>query len=318
MPTMQSAQDQALHVFFEEKQTGPFPVEAVRQMLQVGSLNSSALVWHEGMTDWQPIEDYLAAPAAAIRVESPIRAVPVETAPAQPQPVRATVAATTGIETVASSRKRAYGEPNLQMGALGAVLGGLVGMTIWFVMLKCLNVEIGLIAWGVGGLVGFGCRVLGGGYSRQLGWIAALCALVAIVGGEFLATKAKFGEYLDKMIGDLYVEQMNYAKQAVSKTTDEDLRTFLVTTRQGSEAQPKPATVTPEDLEQFRSKEMPNLKDFINGHPSKAEFDRAVRQKFNSGEMHWIILKSSLSLWTALWLFLGIGTAWRLGTGQTE
>jgi hypothetical protein len=60
------------------------------------------------------------------------------------------------------------------------------------------------------------------------------------------------------------------------------------------------------------------LKDFVNGQPTKAEFERDVRAKLNSARMQAEVLKHSVSLWTVLWLFLGVGSAYRLGVGETQ
>ena len=49
-----------LHVFQHEKQTGPFPLDTVHNMKRTGSLNDTAMLWHEGLADWQPIGPFLA------------------------------------------------------------------------------------------------------------------------------------------------------------------------------------------------------------------------------------------------------------------
>ncbi|MHB1309476.1 MAG: hypothetical protein ACYDC1_11070 [Limisphaerales bacterium] len=62
---------------------------------------------------------------------------------------------------------------------------------------------------------------------------------------------------------------------------------------------------------------MPQLKEFTNGQPTKAVFESELRRTITSGA-HGLILQSSLSLWTILWLILGVGSAYRLGVGEVE
>jgi hypothetical protein len=217
----------------------------------------------------------------------------------------------------AAPKKRGYGEPNLLMGTVGAVVAALAGMMVWYLIIKLTNIEFGIIAWGVGGLTGFGCRMLGGGYSVKLGCIAGACALVAIVGGEFLATKAGVNKLMAPMIAGAYDERMAYAKRALEAKTDEAIRELLAAEKSDGDAKVTPEAIKPSDIAEFR-KELPKLEAFTKGRPTKAEFEREFRERLDSAEMNALILKHSVSLWTALWLFLGVGSAYRLGTGTVQ
>lgn len=215
------------------------------------------------------------------------------------------------------AKKRAYGEPNLMMGTIGAVVGAFVGMMIWFLLIKATNTEIGIVAWGVGGLTGFVCRVLGAGYSRTLGFVAAGCALVAILGGEYLATQDAFDEFLAEALEGSYERHVAFAQEAVKLETDDQIRQFLAD--QGDEAGLPIAagTIMAEDIRSFRDEALPGLRELANGSPPKAEYEENLRETISAaarGE----VFKVSFSLWTVLWLFLGVGSAWRLGTGETQ
>src|SRR6185369_9670393 len=63
----------------------------------------------------------------------------------------------------AQKRVREYGGPSNMRGIIGAALAGLVGMIIWTLLIIVTNHEIGYVAWGVGGLVGFGAKTFGKG-----------------------------------------------------------------------------------------------------------------------------------------------------------
>lgn len=215
-------------------------------------------------------------------------------------------------------KKRGYGEPNILLGTVGAVAAGFIAMIVWFAIIKATNIEFGFIAWAVGGVVGVGCRILGGGYSQTLGFIAAACALVAIVGGEYLATKSAYDEIVDGILEEAYDARMGYAQRAQKLGTDQEIRKFIVLEWSDEDEQYTMDSVTQEDIDNFRDVELPELKEFINGNPSREEFEEKLQATFNSGSMKAMVLKESISLWTLLWLFLGVGSAYRLGIGETE
>jgi len=256
--------------------------------------------------------DYLRAYAASLAQAAPaarLAATPaIPRLPATPLPA---AKADTG------RKKRAYGEPNLALGALGAATGAFAGMMVWYLIIKFINYELGIVAWGVGVVIGFGCRTLGGGYSVKLGVIAGACALLAIVGGEYLGAKAQFDKFVEAAIPGAYEHQMDYAKRAVEKKTDEEIRVFLAAEKSDDDDKAAPQAITAVDIEKFR-KDLPKRQEFIKGRPTKAEFEKKLRDSFNSAEVKALVLKESVSLWTLLWLFLGIGSAYKLGTGQEQ
>ena len=68
-------------VFVDDAQRGPYSVPQLENFLQRGELNSSAFVWTEGMTDWQPIATIVTPPAPSRPVTPPVFA------PRAPQPM---------------------------------------------------------------------------------------------------------------------------------------------------------------------------------------------------------------------------------------
>src|SRR5206468_4318484 len=78
-------------------------------------------------------------------------------------------------------------------GIAGAAMAGLVGMLVWFFLIKVTGCQIAFAAWGVGLLAGLGARGLGREGSRGLGIAAGVAALVAIVGGQWLAAQSGAG-----------------------------------------------------------------------------------------------------------------------------
>ncbi len=66
-------------VFADNVQRGPYSVSQLENFRRNGELPIDALVWSEGMTDWQPIASVIAPPAPRVSVPSPLFAPVVVT-----------------------------------------------------------------------------------------------------------------------------------------------------------------------------------------------------------------------------------------------
>jgi hypothetical protein len=212
----------------------------------------------------------------------------------------------------AASPKRKVKEdsgPSDMRGVIGAAVAGLVGMIIWTVLIVVTDREIGWVAWGVGGLVGAGAKMFGRGESDGIGLAAAGAALIAILLGQFLATRHAMNRFTDTLQKMAYEEHVAYAKEAVAAQGDAQIRTLLAKQEVDEDETPDPATVSEQQISEFK-KELPKLKKVASGQVSQAEFKRendfSVPTSF--------ILKNSFSLFTLLWIFLGVGTAYRIAS----
>lgn len=208
-------------------------------------------------------------------------------------------------------RSAGYSGPSNQRGLIGAAVGGFVGMIIWAGLIVLTDREIGWIAWGVGGLTGFAARSIGRGTSPQIGFAAAVAALIAIIGGQFLATRHAVNTFVDKAVKEGYDGHIAYAKEAVNAKTDPEIKAFLV---KNQEVDGETSAITDADVDEFKREQLPNLRKAAGGELSRSEFERTNREAFNSIFSTSRILMSSLSLWTLLWIFLGVGSAYRLGS----
>lgn len=59
-------------VYVDNAQRGPYSIAQLENFLQRNELNSSAFVWTEGMTDWQPIATIVTPPIPSRPVASPV------------------------------------------------------------------------------------------------------------------------------------------------------------------------------------------------------------------------------------------------------
>lgn len=217
-----------------------------------------------------------------------------------------------------SLRQDAPKEKSILLGILGAGTAGFIGMMVWYYLIKWTGYEIGYAAWGVGFLTGVGARVVGCKGSMALGIFAGTCALVAIVGGQYLAVKNETDKYFDQSAREGYDHRMAYAKEAIAARSDAEVKALLTRTYADEGEELNNITITDEDVKSFRQDELPALKEFINGKPSRQEFEQSILQLKNSGSYNLMLLKESVGLFTLLWLFLGVGSAFKIASGVSD
>jgi hypothetical protein len=198
---------------------------------------------------------------------------------------------------------------NVPMGILGGVIAGFVAMLAWYSITLATDRHIGIVAWGVGVLVGVGVRTLGRDGSPFLGFVAAVCACLAILGGDFLLVGHVMNKSLRGFASIAYTGEMAAAREAVSLKTDAEIRKWLEENKkEGS------ASVSPKDIDEFRAHGQAEMQDFVNGKPTQEQFEKEFVARMNAFSVKMGILKETLSLFTILWLGLGIASAYRIGS----
>jgi len=75
-----------------------------------------------------------------------------------------------------------------------------------------------------------------------------------------------------------------------------------------------PSKITDQQVANFKQKEQPKFKQFLEGKPSRTEFEASVRTEFMNSVSFFDVLKDSVGLFTLLWLFLGVGSAWKIAS----
>jgi len=200
------------------------------------------------------------------------------------------------------------------LGVAGAVAGSLIGVFIWFLLIQSTGSPLLVLAWGVGGLTGLGAVLLTKRGGLPLGVASAICALAAIISGEYLAAKAIRNQEATRRAGIAYRVQLEFAKEALRADSTEEFRKVLAQVN-GTSAE----EVTENQIKSFQDEQLPRLKNFALGKPSRADFvaDQQSRfaEEFNYKEYVFREdLKSGLFL--MLFALLGIATAYKVGSGQ--
>ena len=87
---------------------------------------------------------------------------------------------------------------NMLGGLIGGAIGGLVGAAIWVAIGVWTGYEVGWIAWGIGGLVGFGVGVGTKQEGGPLGaGVAVVLSIAAIAGGKWSVVYLEVADWVD-------------------------------------------------------------------------------------------------------------------------
>lgn len=207
-----------------------------------------------------------------------------------------------------------YTGPNLKKGRAAAVAAAIVGTLIWYGLAHYFHREIRFAAIGVGALIGFSARKIGGGRDYHLGLFAAACACAAIMLGQALASRMELKQVSAKLAEGKYNERMTFAREALEITDDEDFAPLLALERSRLFNLVSPASITAEDVEAFKTNDLPVLKKFLEGQPSREEFIAVIRQDLDNRVSARDIFNYSLSPYIFLFLFLGTASAWKLAS----
>ncbi|MEM1445661.1 MAG: hypothetical protein AAGF84_06365 [Planctomycetota bacterium] len=91
---------------------------------------------------------------------------------------------------------------NLSGAIFGGVTAGLIGAAVWAGLIVFADIEIGWIAIGVGALVGFGVALGSRGGSPATGMVAALIAVLSIVGGKYAAVSVLINSHGSELVSE--------------------------------------------------------------------------------------------------------------------
>lgn len=106
------------------------------------------------------------------------------------------------------------------MGIAAGLLAGLIGAAAWAAIAFYANLEIGYLAWGIGGLVGFAVASGAGKTGPALGGIAVLITIASICGGKFAVVETEIQSSLAEVRAD-------FEQQISEGLSDEVLVSYL-------------------------------------------------------------------------------------------
>ncbi len=204
------------------------------------------------------------------------------------------------------------------------VVAAVLGALLWMFVAVTFNYELGLIAWLIGGAIGF-AAVMAGARGQQVAIVCAILTIMAIFGGKYMATVSFIseasaaittgGELNGVDLKSVYEETQADAVQFSAMVTDDaSLREFIV--QRGYSDAEDAASVTDEELAWFRENEQPGLQQMMDTPMSFEQWKNDYLGNEIENISPFEVIMDSLGLLDLLFLFFGVGTAYRMGMGN--
>ena len=207
---------------------------------------------------------------------------------------------------------------------MAAGAAALAGALVWMGIAVVFDYEIGLVAWAIGGLVGFASAVTGARGSAA-GAMCAAMALAAIIGGKFLAFQTFQASLADMMQGEemwagdemqAWFEEVQVDAELYMGLdgSESALRQFMLE-RNYTEGY-SVEEITDEEIEAFLDYDAGDLEWIAASAPSFEEWREHIQANFSdlSTDISTMdLVVESLGLIDIVFLFLGLSTAYRLG-----
>jgi len=230
-------------------------------------------------------------------------------------------------QAVAGAQTKSDRKPSFALGLLGGFLGALIGATIYYVIFKVSGLRIGLLAIGVGALAGWGADFLGRGEgSKELGGITAILVLVGVVGAQYLVALERWHKIVHEFEDAGYTESVAEAKKvvkAIPTGSDAEIRMYLAKQSADEGDVVKPASVSDNDIKEFREKELPDYQNLASGKETKEQYlakfgmDSAKMKKIEDeeeGTFKGVFLLILFSRVGIISLIAGAGLAYKMST----
>jgi hypothetical protein len=156
---------------------------------------------------------------------------------------------------------------------LAAAGAALLGALAWAVVIIFTGYEIGWVAWGLGGLVGY-ALVRFGGRGTAAATLAAGLTLVGIAGGKLLGSHFAIAQGIEEIERESFTRELHAellrdaADLAELGTTpsEDELRVFIL--EHGYAPAQDPAEITAEELATFTNDNLPRLRKLESEQPS--------------------------------------------------
>lgn len=224
------------------------------------------------------------------------------------------------------AQAEAIEEPDkLNLTALGAAaVAALIGAFVWKFIAVAFEYEHSLVALGIGAAVGYAALAMGS-RGQLCGIVCGVLALVSILGGKYMAVDSFLNQELDFLSEGfaseeyqaIMDEQANIAAYYVENVhTDDELRVFMVD--YGYSEEYSPELITQQEVDDFRSHVAPMLEGVAQGDFDVAGWMRDTYAKELENVSTWDIVKESLGFIDFLFLFFGVGAAYKLASGGIQ
>ena len=218
-----------------------------------------------------------------------------------------------GVNAKTIARAKGLGKFGFAMivGGVAALIGGLV----WAGVAAGLNMEIGYVAWGIGGLTGLAVISCTEERSARVACAAAGFAVMGILIGKCLSiawVMPSAEKIATEVAGnDILIAAVILDQMVAKGETDADVRAYWQ-----SDDDDAPSAAVDKKVSKLLAEA---LERAAKMSPAEKEaLGRWAAKKAIAETSYLDNLETQLSPWDALWLFLAVGTAWKMGAGQAE
>lgn len=188
---------------------------------------------------------------------------------------------------------------------IAGLVAALVGGGIWAALVFITNLEIGWVAWGIGGLVGVAMAHMTANRTKQLAVAAASFAMLGLLAGKVFIFLGSSGMIADAIEADPATLQSAIAWQMYDAREFDD-----ITLSQIDGAQQAGDTISNATWAAMTSQAQTRLDAMSEDERHEAAVATAQGMIGAVGLRAGV--SAQLSLFDLLWVFLAVGTAYRL------
>ena len=202
---------------------------------------------------------------------------------------------------------------------LVSIAAAVVGAFIWKFIAVAFDYELGLIAWGIGGAIGFTAAMFGS-RGHTAGIICGVLALLSIFGGKYMAYstfQAEFADTYSSQSGELreaYNQEKSIADIYISTVQNEQSQKQFMADY-GYSYSTELRGVTDEEFYNFVSYAVPRFEALAYDSMDFDTWSNTSYEDVMTGYSTFDLMKESFGLLDVLFLFFGVGTAFRLANG---
>jgi hypothetical protein len=208
---------------------------------------------------------------------------------------------------------------SLSRGYVGAIIAGLIIFVPWFLLLLLKQRGLGIVAWGLGGFIGWMAKVLARGTHPKLGVTAAITTSIVILGGSLVAASSISSSLEEEMVNTRYKNDMAHAKEAVqAANSDADIKAFLAKIYSEEGLKIQPSDIENDQVADFKTKDLPKYKLMADGKMTKKQFRERQIAEIGGDFTFTVVFLGMFSIFSIIWLFCGIGTAYRVAAGASK
>ena len=212
-------------------------------------------------------------------------------------------------------------------GLVAAAIAAVIGALLWKFIAVLFGYEFGIIAWGIGGAVGFAAAMFGS-KGLNTGVICGVFTLLAILGGKYMAIASlqstwaneisAVAELENEEFKEIYQEELIAAKVYNDEVDGEkSLKQFMA--EYGYSVSFEADKVTSFEIETFKEYAVPRLEKMASRDLNFQEWKQETLSSVAGSLKDYStfeLMQESMGILGFVFLFLGVVTAFRLGKGE--